>query len=439
MLNTPILSRQTDSFLEMHPPEEGWKVYQYHDSLTYGANLNYLLDCLRDWHPEALKRKFALREATDALVKCVKKPQGHRSEAEWDLQRDLDSEGWTGLVEVEWNDHPIHYYSYYILGGMQPQEINLVSTKSNRALVEFHAVIEAYGRTRIKTDQRRILVVNGDAIPILNIPWNDVILPTGLIDEIRANVEGFFMSRDRYQGLGIPYRRGFLFTGPPGCGKTLTLKALANSTEATFITVLTRAKVHEAEIEHAFHIACRNAPAVIIFEDLDKLVDQSENLSLSLFLNILDGLKVLDGVLVIATSNDPGKLDPALLHRPSRFDRVWRFSLPKYEERLALLRQKGTRYFTEPAMEKAAHNSDGFSMAYVQEIIVNALLECAHADIVPSDAHLLRSVETLKNQRRSASKEEDSLADRESLGFCPPPIRSLSELLHSLDREEEEK
>ncbi len=200
----------------------------------------------------------------------------------------------------------------------------------------------------------------------------------------------------------------------------------------------TRAEVEEGDVEYAFYLASKNVPAVLLFEDLDKLV-QSEHISLSHFLNILDGLKVMDGVLVIATSNDPGKLDPALLHRPSRFDRVWKFSLPKYEQRLALLERKGAHYFSKAALEQAARKSDGFSMAYVQEIVVNALLECAHVDIVPSDAHLLRSVETLKKQRRSASKGEESLADRESLGFAPSPRRSLLELLHSGDLEEDDE
>jgi SpoVK/Ycf46/Vps4 family AAA+-type ATPase len=320
---------------------------------------------------------------------------------------------------------------------MEPHTINLVATKSNRALTAFHAVLEAYGRKRVKADQRKILVVNGRDIPAPNVSWDEVILPPGLLEEIRTNVDGFFKSRERYRSLGIPYRRGFLFTGPPGCGKTLTLKAMASTIEATFITVLTRARVREGEVEYAFHLASKNVPAVLLFEDLDKLVNQSEFLSLSYFLNILDGLKVLDGVLVIATSNDPGKLDPALLHRPSRFDRVWKFPLPQYEQRLALLERKGAFWFSKAALEEAAHHSNGFSMAYVQEIIVNALLECAHADIVPSDAHLLKSVELLKAQRKSASKEEESLADRESLGFSPPP-RGLREFMRLPEEDDDE-
>ena len=437
MRKPPILTPQTDFFLETHPLDDGWKVYQHDNSLMTQNHLQYLLDCLRDWHPDALKRRFAVKETTDALQECMGKNAEADRKAEWDLQRDLDSAWWNGLVEIEWKNHPIHFYSFVIYGGMHPQDINLVATKSNQALTKFLSIVEDYGQKRIKSGQRRILVVNGPSIPAPNVSWADVILPSGMLEEIRSNVDGFFKSRERYQAIGIPYRRGFLLTGPPGCGKTLTLKAMANTVEATVITMHARAEADEKDLEYAFYLASKNSPAMLLLEDLDKLVNHSEHLSLAYFLNILDGLKIMDGVLVIATSNDPGRLDPALLHRPSRFDRVWRFTLPQYEQRLALLTRKGAQYFSPPALEEAAHNSNGFTMAYVQEIVVNALLECAHADIIPSDMDLLRSVKTLKTQRRSASKEEESLEDRESLGFSPVPRQGLGELVHSDDGDEE--
>lgn len=145
---------------------------------------------------------------------------------------------------------------------------------------------------------------------------------------------------------------------------------------------------------------------------------QAEGISLSHFLNLLDGFKTLNGVLVIATCNEPDKLDPALIHRPSRFDRVWRFDLPKYEQRLELLRKKGAPYFSESALETAARRSEGFSMAYVQEIVVNALLECAHDDVDPADDHLLKSLDTLRMQRKEAARPGESMEERETVGFC---------------------
>ncbi len=144
---------------------------------------------------------------------------------------------------------------------------------------------------------------------------------------------------------------------------------------------------------------------------------KTKGVSLSHVLNLLDGLKALNGVLVIATCNELDKLDPALIHRPSRFDRVWRFELPRYEQRLELLRKKGGTYFSESALETVARRSEGFPMAYVKEVVVNALLECAHDEVDPEDDYLLRSLDTLRLQRKEAAKPGDSMEERQALGF----------------------
>lgn len=439
MLKPPILSHQRDSFLKTHQSEDGWKVYECFEELAFKLSLRYLLDFFRDQYPEALQQRFAVKAVeADDLLGTPGKCHDADSGTEWDLQKELNGTGWLGSVELVWDGQPLHYYGFEIQKESSTENVVLIGTKSNAALRKFHRTFDEYAQTRARKT-REIIVANGENIPIPSISWDDVILPPGFAEDIRANVNGFFQSRERYRDLGIPYRRGFLFAGPPGCGKTLTLKALANNTTFTFITVLNRggiAEPHlEAHIGHAFYLAEKHSPAIVLFEDLDKLV-QSKYISLSHFLNILDGLKIMDGVLVIATSNDPGALDPALLHRPSRFDRLWRFSLPACEERRLLLQRKGARYFSETALDEVAQKSGGFSGAYVQEIIVNALLACAHSGVTPEDKHLLWSLKTLKAQRKAASKSDEDLAERESLGFRAPGSRRPG-LLHRLLEEDD--
>jgi SpoVK/Ycf46/Vps4 family AAA+-type ATPase len=440
MLKSPILSHQRDSFLETHPSEDGWKVYECGEELAFKLSLRYLLDFFRDRHPESLQRRFAVKAVeTDDLLGTPGKCHAADPGTEWDLLKELNGTGWLGSVELVWDGQPLHCYSYEIQKEGGTENVVLIGTKSNTALRKFQHALDEYGKIRAQKGEREIIVANGENIPIPSVSWDDVILPPGFAEDIQANVNGFFQSRERYRDLGIPYRRGFLFAGPPGCGKTLTLKALANTTAFTFITVLNRGGMGgphlEAHISHAFYLAEKHSPAIVLFEDLDKLA-QSKYISLSHFLNILDGLKVMDGVLVIATSNNPGELDPALLHRPSRFDRLWRFSLPACEERRLLLQRKGARYFSEAALDEVAQKSGGFSMAYVQEIIVNALLACAHSGVTPEDKHLLWSLKTLKAQRKSASKSDEDLAERESLGFQAPESRRPG-LLHRLLEEDD--
>lgn len=417
MSESMFLWRSNSRFLAAHPREEGWIVYEFASDAARKMYLHYLLDCLRDWHPDALKRRTALSFVEeDALRKSCKKSLASSEGTTKDAANEMDSFGWRGSVELVWNGHDIHCWMFSLIMSNGCADVYLVATKSNAALQDFLRVLDRYGQTRHKVE-KEIFVVNGENIPIAPSSWEDVVLPAGMARDIRTNVQAFFHSPERYQQLGIPHRRGFVFAGPPGCGKTLTLKTLAYNTPVKFITVLGKANIDDNDISYALRLAEKYTPAVVLLEDIDRLV-HAEGISLSYFLNMLDGLKVLNGVLLIATCNEPDKLDHALIHRPSRFDRVWRFELPKYEQRLALLHKRGGTFFSESALQTAARRSEGFSMTYVQEIVVSALLECAHDELAPGDDYLFKSLDTLRVQRKSASKPGESIDERESVGFC---------------------
>ena len=417
MSESMFLRRNTNTFLAAHPREVGWMVYEFTSDAARKMYLHYLLDCLRDRHPDALKRQTALTFVEeDALRKSLKKSRNSEG-ATKDAVNEMDSFGWRGIVELVWNGHDIHCWMFSLVMAHGCADVYLVATKSYAAFQEFLLVLDQYGQARHKGEKREILVVNGENIPVAASSWEDLVLSAGMARDIRTNVQAFFDNPERYAHLGIPHRRGFVFAGPPGCGKTLTIKTLAYNTSAKFITVLGKADVVDDVISYALHLAEKYTPAVVLLEDLDRIV-QTKGISLSHLLNLLDGLRALNGVLFIATCNEPDKLDPALIHRPSRFDRVWRFELPKYQLRLDFLLKRGGAFFSESALQKAARQSEGFSMAYVQEIVVSALLECAHDEIVPDDDCLFRSLDTLRIQRKSASKPGESIDERESVGFC---------------------
>jgi len=416
MSESRFLNQHIHTFASTHPPEAGWKVYEFSGEIVHKVSLSLLLDFLQECHPDAVKRRTTIKELRQPHLAETDAPP---CDSKLRLEQELKSESWYGSIDVEWAGYQMHFVSFLIKHNGGFSTVYHVATQSNEALRTFTQALDAYGQSRNKSDGRHILVINGDDIPITPISWEDIFLPPGLLDDIRNNVAMFFESEARYRELGISYRRGLLFAGAPGCGKTITLKALAHHTPAKFITVLGKSDVCDLEIQRALDAAGRCAPAVVIFEDLDKLIG-AKDISLSHFLNLLDGLKVLNGVLVIATSNEPEKLDPALLHRPSRFDRIWTFPLPGFEQRLALLQHRGGTYFSEPALRDVAQHTQGFSMTYVQEVIVSTLLECAHSGKRPSDQDLMQNLATIRTQRRSASKELESLEERETVGFSWP-------------------
>lgn len=416
-----FLNQHIQQFSSSHPQEEGWKVYEMREEVVHRYGFEYLLEFLRDGHPKAVRRRTTVTHLLeDELIGTPTYLHPAEAGSEWDIGKELDGQGWFGLVHLEWMGQPIHILGFFIFIGRGFNFLVHVATKSNVVMRDLTAALKAYSESKRKKEEtRKIWVVNGDDIPIGPMVWDDIILPPGFADSIRRNVDVFFKSEQRYRSLGLPYRRGLLFSGPPGCGKTATLKALAYQTPVRVITVLGKSDVEDQAMETALERAAMDAPALVFLEDIDKLM-RSAKLSLAYFLNLLDGFRTLNGVLIIATANEPETLDPALLLRPSRFDRVWMFPLPRKEERLLLLRRRGQSYFSEAALVEAAEESQGFSMAYVQEVVVNALFEATYNDSRPTDEDLLRSVDMLKSQRRGVSKTTPRLEDVNHAGFSLP-------------------
>lgn len=216
--------------------------------------------------------------------------------------------------------------------------------------------------------------------------WGQVVLADEVLSGIRGSVERFFEREEAYRELGFAWRRGILLVGPPGTGKTMVMKAVAASRpELPFLYVRDlEGKGEGWEIGKIFRRARELAPAVLAFEDIDGLVNEGNR---SVFLNELDGFASNDGLLVIASSNHPERIDEALLKRPSRFDRVFHLGLPDLEVREEYLRRMfdlpvlaGRLDSPEEAARRVAEATGGFTPAHMKEAVLSAALEFAHEE-----------------------------------------------------------
>lgn len=157
--------------------------------------------------------------------------------------------------------------------------------------------------------------------------WDDVILPTTLKTSIRSVIGSFFKNKKTYDEIGIAWKRGLIFYGPPGNGKTISIKAIMNEIWSTFgiPTLYVKSVSYSGEIREMFEKARAEAPCMLVLEDLDSFINNSNR---SYFLNQMDGLEDNNGILVLGTTNHPERLDPGIVARPSRFDRKYEFPLP---------------------------------------------------------------------------------------------------------------
>lgn len=244
---------------------------------------------------------------------------------------------------------------------------------------------------------------------IKNATFDNLILRDALKQQIQNDFVQFFNSRETYERYGIPWRRGAIFTGPPGNGKTHTVKALINSLErpCLYVRNFTGAGTEQQNMGEVFKHA-RREPTVIVLEDLDSLINKVNR---AFFLNELDGFRVNTGVVVLATTNHPEKLDEAILDRPSRFDRKYTFDLPGELERLAYVEKWNGELQRELRVSNRVGRTivaetDGFSFAYLKELFVASLAQwMSDAGKTSMDDVMLGQVRLLRGQMNGKKKK----------------------------------
>jgi transitional endoplasmic reticulum ATPase len=228
-------------------------------------------------------------------------------------------------------------------------------------------------------------------LEIPSVHWSDV---GGLADvkqHLIESVEWPIKYPEKFKHLGITPPRGVLLYGPPGCGKTLLAKAVATESEMNFISIkgpeVFSKWVGESEkgIREVFRKGRMAAPAVIFIDEVDSLIPRRGGGSsdsgvtervISQLLTEMDGLETLQNVIVIAATNRPDILDPAML-RPGRFDRLIYIPAPDEDARLEILRlyTKGMPLADEVELPALARATKGYSGADLAAVCREAAMQ----------------------------------------------------------------
>jgi AAA+ superfamily predicted ATPase len=251
---------------------------------------------------------------------------------------------------------------------------------------------------------------------IQSTTFDNLILRDSLKRQIQTDFAQFFSARETYERYGIPWRRGSIFIGPPGNGKTHTVKALINSLDqpCLYVRSFKEGGTEQENIADVFKRA-RMSPCVVVLEDLDAMIHDQNR---AFFLNELDGFQTNSGVAVLATTNHPEKLDTAILDRPSRFDRKYYFELPGEAERRAYVQKwngelQAELRFSGETVSIVVKKTEGFSFAYLKELFVASLAEWMSAEgKTPMDEVVLGQVKLLRGQTKRSKEGKGSKPDK---------------------------
>ena len=208
------------------------------------------------------------------------------------------------------------------------------------------------------------------------------------ITTVREAIELPLLEPELFEKVGIIPPKGILLVGPPGCGKTLLAKAVANQTEATFIRMvgseLAQKYIGEGGrmVRELFSLAKEKSPSIIFLDEIDAIGakrldgstsgDREVQRTLMQLLAELDGFDALENVKIIAATNRPDILDDALL-RPGRFDRIVTIPLPDPKGRKAMLALHTSKMSTSRLqMKTLVEKTEGFSGAEIKATCVEA-------------------------------------------------------------------
>ena len=226
------------------------------------------------------------------------------------------------------------------------------------------------------------------------IAREDVILPEGVLSRIERHTVVFSQHADALRASGRSLRRGVLLHGPPGVGKTLTVKYLCSRLRDRTVLLLSGGAL--GALSSVSSLARRLAPSMVVLEDVDLVAEERTMLGrgappsfLFELLNEMDGLREDADVIYLLTTNRADLLEPALALRPGRVDLPVELPLPDEECRRQLLELYARGLDARIDWAPYVVQTEGTSPAYIKELLRQAALRAAEAErggqITPSD------------------------------------------------------
>jgi chromosomal replication initiation ATPase DnaA len=203
-------------------------------------------------------------------------------------------------------------------------------------------------------------------------------LPSYEITDILQDIDNFWNRSENYKKYNYIHKRGILMYGEPGCGKSGIIQLISQQLIEKDGIVINVKDEEDVDRFTSFIATFRkvepNRPLVVLLEDIDSLAGENRYQTARL-LNILDGVKQIEGVVYIATTNYPEKLQERITNRPSRFDRRYKVELPNEDIRRAYINHK----LNEDDLKNIDINewvkkTEGMSLSHLKEVVISVIV-----------------------------------------------------------------
>ncbi|XP_043650907.1 nuclear valosin-containing protein-like isoform X2 [Drosophila teissieri] len=290
-------------------------------------------------------------------------------------------------------------------------------------------------------------------VTVPDTTWDDI----GALEKIREELKLAVLAPVKYpemlERLGLTAPSGVLLCGPPGCGKTLLAKAIANEAGINFISVkgpeLMNMYVGESEraVRACFQRARNSAPCVIFFDEFDSLCpkrsdggdgNNSGTRIVNQLLTEMDGVEERKGVYILAATNRPDIIDPAIL-RPGRLDTILYVGFPEQSERTEILKattKNGKRpvLADDVDLDEIAAQTEGYTGADLAGLVKQASMFSLRQSLNNGDTNLddlcVRSQhfkEALQQLRPSVNEQDRKIYDKLRLKYAAPRVPTMDD------------
>jgi hypothetical protein len=376
-LKTPLALSDGDVGADCSDDEtdEAWTVDPFGMRVPLSLSPATATACVSDmkfWRSMVVRWEQAPREPVELDVEPIRRRSGEASSDGWSTR-------WRGPAFAVWCkglQRPLVFIRIQFVafqpGGGPSDDADVCVVINSDERAEVFRIL----RSAFMAAPNVVRVIGGRNVRLADQPydWDQLVLPSAVLDVVRNDFETFLGGgRSWFIENRVPYKRGYLFWGPPGNGKTSIIRIMAARRDIRSFSIdFSNEQLGNGALTLLFELASRNQPSLVILEDLDRLYplgtsrveENRTGITLQHLFNALDGVGSRDGVIVVATANDVSALPPALAQRRGRFDHVVHVGPPDIVLRAKYLsRLKVSPALSETELNALAKLSEGFCFA----------------------------------------------------------------------------